>query len=129
VQYDDVWKAIEEYQKAHNLESRQSSIAIWRPSGVEWRTPPDPPGCYAFYGNLNPIPPQLLYVGKAPRGIGTRLNEHEAHWQKHDGWGRGIALVQQIPVANRWEAASLEEFLIDRLQPPFNRHGRKPRPW
>jgi hypothetical protein len=79
------------------------------------------PGCYAFYGDTE----NLLYIGKAPRCFKTRINEHRLCLQKQNAeWRKLIVWLQLFPVEHWWEAASMEDFLIYRFQPPHCKHGR-----
>jgi len=76
---------------------------------------------------------RLLYVGKSGN-IGKRMSAYfkyenfgEGTLQLRDpeeNWhGRPTYLVT-VPVNQFWEASSLEEFLIHKLQPPVNINGR-----
>jgi hypothetical protein len=75
-------------------------------------------GCYLIFSADG----DLLYVGKASntKSLGSRLvrfryNEH--------GWLPKPEWVVMVEVPEPFEAPSLEEFLISKLQPRFNDRG------
>lgn len=81
------------------------------------------PGVYLVFG----IGMQLLYVGKS-RFLGQRLSNY-FRWSAgpespcrivHTGWKTRPMFVATIAVAESFEAAALEEFLIARLHPEEN---------
>ena len=86
------------------------------------------PGVYLIFdSNVS-----LLYVGKASfgAGVGHRLSAHFCF--ESDGsrackvrgsWSARPAFLATIPVEEPFEAPSLEEYLIGKLQPPDNRRG------
>jgi excinuclease UvrABC nuclease subunit len=124
---EEVEQAVAEYRKIYNLE------LVPTESYGDYS-----PGCYALYGanllvNTSLKEPfHLLYIGKAPRGLKTRLDAHKRYWQQRveggsrliAGWGRNIVWekTQRFRVAHWWEASSLEDFLINKFQPRYNQH-------
>jgi hypothetical protein len=77
-------------------------------------------GCYVFYSENG----QVLYVGKASlsASMGSRLASHDRRIPRSP-WRERAALVQFVAVTEPFEAASLEEFLIERLHPTGNIRG------
>lgn len=85
----------------------------------------DKAGCYFIFDEAG----GLLYIGKASLGstIGRRVATY-FFWDKagdrlasrHEGWTRFPAVVRTIAVEQPYEAASLEEYLIMKLQPRDN---------
>jgi hypothetical protein len=77
---------------------------------------------------------RLLYVGKASMGndIGSRLGSHfgyavdRATCNARGNWTNKPRFVVTVatPIDSIFEAPSLEEFLIDRLQPMENQRGK-----
>jgi len=61
---------------------------------------------------------ELLYIGKADN-LGTRLSSYfryggEGQCETKDDWGEGEpCFLITVPVGEKFEASSLEEFLID----------------
>lgn len=76
------------------------------------------PGGYILFSENG----ELLYVGKAShaKSIGSRLVRFR---YKESEWPTRPAFVRIIEVPDAFEAPSLEEFLISKLQPRFNKHG------
>ncbi len=82
-------------------------------------------GCYFIFDTED----RLLYIGKASlkSTIGRRLSTY-FRWGvgglklQHSGWSEGKepTFVRAVSVAEPYQAASLEEYLIDRLQPSQN---------
>lgn len=80
---------------------------------------------------------QLLYVGKVSmnNSFDSRLAGYFSYTTdgkkrcqvKHDTWGTRPEFLITIPVSSdmAFEAAALEEYLIDRLQPPDNTKGKR----
>ena len=88
----------------------------WEGTDVSYRH-----GCYLIYSESG----ELLYIGKASlttSNIGRRLWVH-LH-KPRPSWVPPAAFVQIVEVGQPFEAASLEEFLIQELHPKFNAHGR-----
>ncbi len=73
----------------------------------------------------------VLYIGKASMGnsIGARVSSHFV-WNGHElfpvkaNWIPTPIYLRTLVVSPAWEAASLEEYLIHHLNPPFNVAGR-----
>lgn len=102
--------------------------------GAFWRIARHP-GCYIFYNKQK----ELLHVGKASMGntVSARLRDRFKRMLHSDAyetsksrklgdfrnWSHLIVFVQPIEVNYAHEAASLEEFLIEKLQPPYNKNG------
>ncbi len=89
-------------------------------------------GCYAVYTGSG----ELLYIGKASNKhvMGFRLGniwklnaDKTAYITKKDWGDKTPQIIQTIPVNEPYEASSLEEFLILKLQPPCNTIGRTKR--
>jgi len=91
----------------------------------------DSPGVYLILDRqLN-----ISYIGKASMGstLGARLSSYFAYAKDgsercrivHDSWDIQPEFVATIAMPSRmaFEAAALEEYLIDRLQPPENAKG------
>ncbi|MDG2004839.1 MAG: hypothetical protein P8J20_16065 [Novosphingobium sp.] len=87
-------------------------------------------GCYAFFDEGM----DLLYVGKAScnSSIGARAGTY-LQWDKSDNclkqtgsdhWDSRPFYLFTIPVHDAHQAPSLEEYLIETLDPPENRAGR-----
>jgi hypothetical protein len=87
-------------------------------------------GVYLIFGEGG----HLLYVGKASmrHSLGHRLGHYFCYDKParacriiHDGWSRPPRYIVTIAVPKEmgFEAAALEEFLIDRLNPSDNRKG------
>jgi hypothetical protein len=91
------------------------TLASWEGTDVSRK-----PGCYVLYSSAG----ELLYIGKASnsKSVGSRLVRFR---YSPVTWEPTPALVQIIEVAEAFEAPSLEEFLIDKLQPRFNSRGIK----
>ena len=90
----------------------------------------DRPGCYTFFDAAG----TLLYIGKASCGstIGIRADTY-FKWRDDrleptgsSGWTGTANVLHTIPVHEAHQAPSLEEYLIEKLNPPENRTGRKP---
>ena len=89
-------------------------------------------GCYFIFARSG----QLLYVGKASNrnSIGDRLDDYfEGIRSQNPGapkgtWTEPPAYVRTIRVDNGL-AASLEEYLIEVLDPVDNKIGRRPGSW
>ena len=84
-------------------------------------------GCYFFYDEDG----ILLYIGKASLKsnsglrVGSYFRKEEGKPVPKDSWKP--VYLQTVAVEHPWEACSLEEYLIERLQPPGNLRGiRKP---
>ncbi|MFC4314485.1 GIY-YIG nuclease family protein [Steroidobacter flavus] len=88
----------------------------------------DSPGVYLIFAADG----QLLYVGKS-RSLGTRLDNYFRYSNGRgsdchivdSGWHFKPCFVATIPLLESFEAAGLEEFLIDRLDPWENKHGSR----
>jgi hypothetical protein len=89
----------------------------------------DRPGVYLVFGARM----QLLYVGKS-RTLGSRLSNY-FRWSSgrgspchivHPSWRTRAIYVATIAVAESFEAAALEEFLIAITHPEDNRLGIAP---
>lgn len=75
----------------------------------------------------------LLYIGKASAGstIGRRLDKYfkgadgQGVSRKNMKWTKEPRYIRAVKVASDFKffAPALEEFLIDRMQPPDNRQG------
>jgi excinuclease UvrABC nuclease subunit len=93
------------------------------------------PGCYLFYNATN----ELLYIGKTSlrNTLGSRISAHIC-WNSErsllvpkepESWSKyGYGLpryVQTVATRHPYEAPSLEEYLIDKLQPLLNVRGLK----
>ncbi len=82
-------------------------------------------GCYFIFDADD----RLLYIGKASlkSTIGRRLSTY-FRWKadrlevRHSAWSpdKEPTFVRAVSVAEPYQAASLEEYLIDRLQPSQN---------
>lgn len=89
-----------------------------------WRDFKNKPGVYAFYDRDR----QLIYVGHA-----TNLNKQTGSYfrRAEDGrvvatvhhWVREPVFLQMVAVEKRVERASLEAFLIAKLNPLLNQQG------
>lgn len=87
-------------------------------------------GVYAFFDEGA----DLMYVGKCSMNsfLGARLGAYFGYGDerqcilKGGPWGRNPRFVMTVGVPDTmtWEAPALEEFLIQQLNPPLNRHGR-----
>lgn len=87
----------------------------------------DEPGCYFLFDADD----RLLYVGKASMrsSIGARVASHflwngSALAPANPNWTASPVYLRTVVVSEPWEAASLEEYLIHHLNPPFNVAGR-----
>ena len=88
-------------------------------------------GCYAFFDD----DAELAYLGKASCGatIGRRAATYfwlnpETEKVEYTGWPDAwerVTVLHTIPVHEPHQAPSLEEYLIERLHPKYNRNGRK----
>lgn len=77
-------------------------------------------GCYLIYSASG----DLLYVGKASLTTSTIGKRLWTHLRKlRSSWVPIPAFVQIVEVCQPFEAASLEEFLIQELHPKFNALG------
>ncbi|TRO96607.1 hypothetical protein FKB34_04010 [Glycocaulis profundi] len=90
----------------------------------------DTAGCYLFYSEDG----DLLYVGKASlkNNLGRRI---DSYFQSnpfaphpHHRWSAPPRYALVVKVAEPWEAPSLEEYLIAKLNPRDNTLGIKPPP-
>ena len=121
---------IAEYENLHGRITPDGRLSERYDLHKQWNTTSFPnaanAGCYFIFGRDG----TLLYVGKASLGstVGRRLSTY-FHWNtddevlahSHDGWEDSQpSFVRTIPVLKAYQAASLEEFLIDRLQPSHN---------
>jgi hypothetical protein len=85
----------------------------------------DDPGVYLIFSASG----LLLYVGKS-WFLGSRLGAHfggsSTCWIKEGGWTEDplYVITVGVPAKARFEAACLEEFLIERLQPCDNSVGK-----
>ena len=83
-------------------------------------------GCYAFYGDSG----DLLYIGKASLAdLGSRLScyflpDQTRAIPKAKGWSFPPQFLQTVRVNERYEAPSLEEYLIRHLHPSDNTLAR-----
>ena len=71
------------------------------------------PGCYIFYAENGDV----LYIGKASfrHSLGSRIVSYFRGGKPKDNWSRGgPRYLQTVPVAEAWQAPSLEEFLTAR---------------
>ena len=128
----EVRDAVEEYCRLHGIEPFIPSELYDLQSDWTKRQFPDSgaPGCYAFYDEQG----TLLYVGKASmaHNLGSRVasyfrrdNTAGVTIPRHVGWkALPPRYVQTIPVRKPYEAPSLEEYLIGKLDPPDNTRGR-----
>ena len=72
----------------------------------------------------------LLYIGKADN-LGVRLSSYFHHGPnktcriKHDWGPKPPCSLFTVPVAETFEAYSLEQYLIEQLNPPINRLGKR----
>ena len=84
------------------------------------------PGVYVFLDTNG----DLLYVGRADN-LGTRVSSYFRYgkdkaceakdtWHPHPPYS-----LLTVAVTERFEASSLEEFLIGRLDPPVNKKGKR----
>ena len=86
------------------------------------------PGVYFLLGAER----KLLYIGRADN-LGTRLSNYFRYGEDRqcvpkDDWAdRPPCFLLTVAVAEKFEASSLEEYLIDRLDPPTNVRGRRDR--
>jgi len=87
-------------------------------------------GCYIFYD----ADMRLLYIGKSSlrNTLGSRVSSYFGNdpvsggaLPKHEGWTLPPAYLQTIKVNFAYEAPSLEEYLIETLQPCNNTRGLK----
>ena len=85
----------------------------------------DKQGCYFIFDEIE----RLLYVGKASlrNTIGRRVSTYfysdspgASVTFQHDGWTAKPSFIRTLPVQHPYEAASLEEYLIDCLAPIDN---------
>lgn len=90
----------------------------WEGTDPSWKA-----GCYAIFSQEG----SLLYIGKASnsKSVGDRLVRFR---YKASAWAEKPAYVRIIEVVESFEAPSLEEFLIGRLQPRNNKHGSRREP-
>ncbi len=88
----------------------------------------DRAGCYAFFDANK----KLVYIGKASLShiLGRRIDSYflrsgssPSAVLKHQ-WESPPRYIVSIAVSKPYEAPSLEEFLIDKLQPSENLRGR-----
>ena len=125
-----VLDAVDEYARTHMHPDRpKPSVgeahivgAVMEKGSCEGTAASWKPGCYAVFSQNG----DLLYIGKASNTnmIGDRLVRFR---YKGVSWANPPALVRLITVGEAFEAPSLEEFLINRLQPSYNKHGLGPR--
>ncbi len=119
-------EAVQTYERVHRHPDRPAFIVhqtetagdkdvkgSWEGAGPSSR-----PGCYVLFSEAGAI----LYVGKASHGrtVGGRLVRFR---YKGSDWPEKPAYVRIVEVTDSFEAPSLEEFLINVLQPPHNKHG------
>jgi hypothetical protein len=97
----------------------------------EWRVKKFPfageAGCYVFYSDKY----QLIYIGKVSQrhSLGSRIASYfrwdltKSHIEPKHTWTFPPRYVQTIKTHHPFEAPSLEEFLIVKLEPRDNRSG------
>lgn len=84
------------------------------------------PGVYVLFKGET----EVVYIGKAScnTNLGFRLGAHfyTDGEPKHD-WLKDVTHVRTVPVetAHAFEAPAIEEYLIQRLNPPLNVTGRR----
>jgi hypothetical protein len=120
-------EAVEEYCHLHNLAPFEVS-ELYDLERVEGFYPNcGKPGCYVFFSAVH----ALLYVGKASLGsnLGARIGAHIGYndirtslvAKRPDQWPHGLPkYVQTVATRHSYEAPSLEEFLMAKLEPPTN---------
>ncbi len=93
------------------------------------------PGVYFFFDSEQ----SLLYIGKSGGDMQRRLGDHVTWASNRSGpckvlekkkgkpWRTRPCYVKTLAVQNPSEALPLEEFLIDKLQPPENTKGIRTR--
>jgi excinuclease UvrABC nuclease subunit len=131
----DVRRAVEDYCTLHCLKMFNISDLVDIQATYKG-TPLTPahlpyqggPGCYLFWDNNS----EPLYIGKASgrNTIASRLYAY-FKWNRviaqaifRFTWGSSPVYVSTIEVRFPYEAPSLEEYLIWKLHPPANTHGR-----
>lgn len=115
--------ALKDYEKRYGLKTETALYALteegWR-NYIPFR---GDSGCYLFYDETG----RLLYVGKA-RNLGARIGHYftSPPFAPTAGhvWSAMPRHALVIKVEKTWEAPSLEEYLIDRLQPSDNTRGK-----
>lgn len=83
------------------------------------------PGVYVLFNNS-----EVVYIGKAScnTNLGYRLGAHfYTDGRPKADWATGVTHVRTIPVEaeHAFEAPAIEEYLIQRLNPPLNVTGRR----
>lgn len=121
-------KAVEAYCSKYNISPHFELSAIYALTAENWINSIPfhlNSGCYLFYAEDG----TLLYVGKTSlnSGLAGRVIKYfrtrPAFALRHDDWIKPPAFLQTLKVNFAYEAPSLEEYLIQELQPPQNRLG------
>lgn len=124
----DLYREVVNYCQSHGLPLFEISSPLpWEKSehdgnwqGTKWA---NEAGCYVIYGKSE----KPLYVGKASLNsrMGFRLYVHmkSAELKKI-----GARYVQMVITPVPYQAPSLEEYLIEKLDPITNFYKYKPRP-
>lgn len=124
-------KAIETYCSKYNIEPRFELSPIYALTTDNWKNSIPfhlDQGCYFFYAEDG----ALLYIGKASfkndlaGRVITYFRTRPMFELRHDGWIKAPAFLQTVKVNFAYEAPSLEEYLIQELQPAQNKLGIRP---
>jgi len=117
-------KALKDYQKRYRLKAKTEAYALteenWRDEYIPFRSSA---GCYIFFDEAG----RPLYVGKATNlgaRVGSYFNSRPFGPKPGHVWSSAPQYAFLIQVEELWEAPSLEEFLINELQPADNTRGR-----
>lgn len=121
-------KAIESYCSKYNIEPRFQLSPIYALTSENWKNSIPfhlDQGCYFFYAEGG----ALLYIGKASfkndlaGRVVTYFRTRPTFALRHDSWIKPPAFLRTVKVNFAYEAPSLEEYLIQELQPAQNRLG------
>ncbi|MBT3917401.1 MAG: GIY-YIG nuclease family protein [Rhodospirillaceae bacterium] len=125
-----VRKLINDYSVKYNIQNFETSSLydVKKDWLKPWKHAADQ-GVYAIFGPSK----LLLYVGKASlrSSLGKRLVTYfknssdglRGEQRKHHTWSEDPQFILTIRVNKPWEAPSLEEYLINKLQPKDNTNG------
>lgn len=117
---------IEDYCHRYNISTDSTTCDLasdsWKNGTIPFATDA---GCYLFYSESG----DLLYIGKASlmSSLGARIASYYGRAPdyplKHSGWTSSPSYLLIVKMNEPWEAPSLEEYLIAKLQPCDNDRG------
>jgi excinuclease UvrABC nuclease subunit len=117
---------VSEYCRRYGISPSFEMSDIYHLTAENWLNPipfTNNAGCYFFYAEDG----ALLYVGKASDLAGRVTSYFESapsFRPRHQGWSMPPRYLQTVKVHDPHEAPSLEEYLIQKLQPPDNKLGK-----